>query len=123
MCFMAMENEVQSSPSSSSSLIDDNYDDDPSSMLIEMYENKNLYEKVSSLETCLIDYEFLKKNKKKILKNFLVHKDLLMIKMALDTTTLVLLQSKHILSKLLHPSPILVILIVVRVFLRPLGAL
>ncbi|KAI5683327.1 hypothetical protein M9H77_04555 [Catharanthus roseus] len=37
MCFMAMENEVQSSPSNSSSLVDDNSDDDPSSMLIEMY--------------------------------------------------------------------------------------
>ncbi|KAI5662759.1 hypothetical protein M9H77_22082 [Catharanthus roseus] len=37
MCFMAMENEVQSSPSNSSSLIDDNCDDDPSFMLIEMY--------------------------------------------------------------------------------------
>ncbi|KAI5681712.1 hypothetical protein M9H77_02940 [Catharanthus roseus] len=39
MCFMAKENEVQSSPSNSFSLIDDNYDVDPSSMLIEMYDN------------------------------------------------------------------------------------
>ncbi|KAI5671740.1 hypothetical protein M9H77_12104 [Catharanthus roseus] len=125
------------------SLIDDNCDVDPSSMLIEIYdkcknnskliflkkekecsnndfqklvlENKNLCEKVSSLEKCLIDYEFLKKkvnDEKKILKNFLVHKDLLMIKMALDTTILMLHQSKHILLKLLHPSPILFVLIV-----------
>ncbi|KAI5654030.1 hypothetical protein M9H77_31217 [Catharanthus roseus] len=35
ICFMPMENEVQSSPSNSFSLIDDNYDVDPSSMLIE----------------------------------------------------------------------------------------
>ncbi|KAI5666820.1 hypothetical protein M9H77_16673 [Catharanthus roseus] len=38
MCFMAMENEVQSSPSNPSSLIDDICDVDPSSMLIEMYD-------------------------------------------------------------------------------------
>ncbi|KAI5678401.1 hypothetical protein M9H77_09351 [Catharanthus roseus] len=88
-------------------------------------ENKNLCEKVSSLEKCFIDYEFLKKRvndltlciedllkEKKILKNFLVHKDLLMIKMALDTTTLMLHQSKHILLKLFHPSPIFVVPIV-----------
>ncbi|KAI5673417.1 hypothetical protein M9H77_13781 [Catharanthus roseus] len=37
ICFMAMENEVQSSPSNSSSLIDDICDDDPCTMLIEMY--------------------------------------------------------------------------------------
>ncbi|KAI5668180.1 hypothetical protein M9H77_18033 [Catharanthus roseus] len=37
LCFMAMENEVQSSPSNSSSLIDDICDDDPSTMLIKMY--------------------------------------------------------------------------------------
>ncbi|KAI5676773.1 hypothetical protein M9H77_07723 [Catharanthus roseus] len=38
--FMAMENEVQSSPSNSFSLIDDNCDDDPSPMLIEMEEEE-----------------------------------------------------------------------------------
>ncbi|KAI5678264.1 hypothetical protein M9H77_09214 [Catharanthus roseus] len=154
---MTMENEVQSSPSNFFNLIDDNCDVDPSSMLIEMYnensklicenksileslevlkkekecsnndfqklvlENKNLCEMVSSLEKCLIDYESLKKKEKKILKNFLVHKDILMINMALDTTTLMLLQSKHILLKLLHPSPIFVVLVLVRVVIRPLG--
>ncbi|KAI5653387.1 hypothetical protein M9H77_30574 [Catharanthus roseus] len=123
MCFMAMENEVQSSPSNSSSPIDDICDDHPRTMLIEMYENKKLCEKISSLEKCLVDHEVLKKKEKKILKNFSVHKDLPMIRMALDTTTLMLLQSKHILSKLLHLSPILVVLIVVKVVIRPLDAL
>ncbi|KAI5650637.1 hypothetical protein M9H77_36642 [Catharanthus roseus] len=37
ICFMALENEVQSSPSNSSNLIDDIYDDDPCTMLIETY--------------------------------------------------------------------------------------
>ncbi|KAI5680837.1 hypothetical protein M9H77_02064 [Catharanthus roseus] len=38
MCFIAMENEVQSSLSNPFSLIDDNCDVDPSSLLIEMYD-------------------------------------------------------------------------------------
>ncbi|KAI5667487.1 hypothetical protein M9H77_17340 [Catharanthus roseus] len=131
-----MENEVQSLPSNSSSLIDDICDNDPSTMLIEIYENKNLYEKVSSLEKCLVDYGVLKKKVddltlciekftqgKEILKNFSVQKDLLMIKMVLDTTTLMLFQSKYILSKLLHLSPIFVVLIMVKVVIRPLDAL
>ncbi|KAI5667141.1 hypothetical protein M9H77_16994 [Catharanthus roseus] len=37
ICFMALENEVQSLPSNSSNLIDDICDDDPFTMLIEMY--------------------------------------------------------------------------------------
>ncbi|KAI5659232.1 hypothetical protein M9H77_28025 [Catharanthus roseus] len=37
ICFMALENEVQSSPPNSSNLIDDICDDDPCTMLIEMY--------------------------------------------------------------------------------------
>ncbi|KAI5673734.1 hypothetical protein M9H77_14098 [Catharanthus roseus] len=37
ICFMALENEVQSSPSNSSKLIDDICEDDPYTMLIEMY--------------------------------------------------------------------------------------
>ncbi|KAI5654374.1 hypothetical protein M9H77_31561 [Catharanthus roseus] len=37
ICFMALENEVQSSPSNSSNLIDDICDDYPCTMLIEMY--------------------------------------------------------------------------------------
>ncbi|KAI5673337.1 hypothetical protein M9H77_13701 [Catharanthus roseus] len=57
ICFMAMENEVQSSPSNSFSLIDDNCDVDPSSMLIEMYDeckkvskrNKDLKNKIQFL--------------------------------------------------------------------------
>ncbi|KAI5657957.1 hypothetical protein M9H77_26750 [Catharanthus roseus] len=117
MCFMAMENEVQSSPSNSSSLIDDICDDDPSSMPIEMYENKRLCEKASSLEKCLVDYEVLKKK----VNDLTLY--LLLIKMALDTTTLMLLQSKHMLSKLLHLSPIFVVLIMVKVVIRPLDAL
>ncbi|KAI5681620.1 hypothetical protein M9H77_02848 [Catharanthus roseus] len=123
MCFMAMEYEVQSSPSNSFSLIDDICDDDLRTMLIEMYKNKKLCEKVTSLESCLVDYEVLKKKEEILLKNFSVHKDLPMIKMALDTTTLMLLQSKHILLKLLHLFPILVVLIVVKVDIRPLDAL
>ncbi|KAI5671403.1 hypothetical protein M9H77_11767 [Catharanthus roseus] len=51
MCFMAMENEVQSSPSNSSSLIDDICDDDPSTMLIEMYgECKKVYKRNKDLK-------------------------------------------------------------------------
>ncbi|KAI5683108.1 hypothetical protein M9H77_04336 [Catharanthus roseus] len=38
ICFMAMENEVQSSPYNSFNLVDDNCDVDPSSMLIVMYD-------------------------------------------------------------------------------------
>ncbi|KAI5671804.1 hypothetical protein M9H77_12168 [Catharanthus roseus] len=57
MCFMAMENEVQSSPSNSSSLIDDICDDNPRTMLIEMYgeckkvskRNKDLKNKTQTL--------------------------------------------------------------------------
>ncbi|KAI5681469.1 hypothetical protein M9H77_02697 [Catharanthus roseus] len=37
ICFMTLENEVQSSPSNSSNLIDDICNDDPCTMLIEMY--------------------------------------------------------------------------------------
>ncbi|KAI5677600.1 hypothetical protein M9H77_08550 [Catharanthus roseus] len=116
-CFMALEIEIQSSPSNFSSFIDDD-DDDPNSMLIEMYdelkkiskrnkelrnkiddllnensklacenktlleslevlknekdfsnkefqklvlENKNLCEKVFSLEKCMVEYNDLKK--------------------------------------------------------------
>ncbi|KAI5663567.1 hypothetical protein M9H77_22890 [Catharanthus roseus] len=125
MCFVALESEIQSSPSNFSSFIDDDDDgdddddDDPNSMLIELYdelkrisrrnkdlkskiddllnensklvcenktlleslevlknekdfsnkefqelilENKNLCEKVLSLEKCMIDYNDLKKN-------------------------------------------------------------
>ncbi|KAI5648593.1 hypothetical protein M9H77_34598 [Catharanthus roseus] len=55
MCFMTLENEVQSSSSNFSSLIDD--DDDPNSMLIEMYDelkkiskrNKELKNKIDDL--------------------------------------------------------------------------
>ncbi|KAI5677747.1 hypothetical protein M9H77_08697 [Catharanthus roseus] len=113
MCFMALESELQSSPSNFSSFIDDDDDDDPNFMLIEMYEelkkiskrnksddllnensklacenkplleslkvlknerifsnkefqklileNKNLCEKVLSLEKCMVDYNDLKK--------------------------------------------------------------
>ncbi|KAI5676491.1 hypothetical protein M9H77_07441 [Catharanthus roseus] len=60
LCFMAKENEVQSTPPNLSNQFDDN-DDDLNSLFIEMYGNKNLCEKVSSLEKCLIDYESLKK--------------------------------------------------------------
>ncbi|KAI5663880.1 hypothetical protein M9H77_23203 [Catharanthus roseus] len=38
ICFMALENEVQSSPPNSSSILDDDCDVDPSIMLIEMYD-------------------------------------------------------------------------------------
>ncbi|KAI5680848.1 hypothetical protein M9H77_02075 [Catharanthus roseus] len=117
MCFMAMENEVESLPSNSSSLIDDICGDGPSTMLIEMYENKKLCEKVSSLEKCLVDYEVLKKK----VNDLTLY--LIMIKMALDTTTIMFLQSKHILSQLLHLSPIFVVLTVVNVVIRPLDAL
>ncbi|KAI5653178.1 hypothetical protein M9H77_30365 [Catharanthus roseus] len=117
LCFMALENDVQSSPSNISNLVDDG-DDDINSLLIEMYhelekitkknkelknkidnlsnensilvcenktlveslevlkkekdfsklefqklvlENKNLCEKVLSLEKCMVDYNDLKK--------------------------------------------------------------
>ncbi|KAI5666782.1 hypothetical protein M9H77_16635 [Catharanthus roseus] len=82
MCFMALENEVQFLPSNLSNFVVVD-DDDPNSMLIEMYdelkkiskrtlkkekdfsnlefqklviENKNLCEKVLSLEKCMEDY-------------------------------------------------------------------
>ncbi|KAI5681200.1 hypothetical protein M9H77_02427 [Catharanthus roseus] len=67
LCFMALENEVQYSPSNSSSLIDDISDDDPCTMLIEMYGEceKKLCEKVHSLEKCIVDYDVLKKKNKR----------------------------------------------------------
>ncbi|KAI5678685.1 hypothetical protein M9H77_09635 [Catharanthus roseus] len=57
MCFMAIEDEVQSSPSNSFSSIDDICDDDPRTMLIELYgeckkvskRNKDLKNKTQAL--------------------------------------------------------------------------
>ncbi|KAI5682927.1 hypothetical protein M9H77_04155 [Catharanthus roseus] len=102
ICFMAMENKVQSSPSNSSSLIDDICDDDSCTMLIEMYgecgkENKKLCEKVHSLEKFMVDYDVLKKKVsdlttcvenftkgKESFEKLLALKDHLLIKMVLD---------------------------------------
>ncbi|KAI5667293.1 hypothetical protein M9H77_17146 [Catharanthus roseus] len=82
MCFMALESEVQSSPSKFSNFIDDDDDDDPNSMLIEMYDElkkiskrkKELKKKIDNLlnensklvcenETLLESLEVLKKEK------------------------------------------------------------
>ncbi|KAI5648340.1 hypothetical protein M9H77_34345 [Catharanthus roseus] len=84
LCFIAIENEVQSSPSNLSNFIDDDDDDDDdylNSLLIEMYhelekitkKNKELKNKIDnlsnensklvffSLEKCMVDYDDLKK--------------------------------------------------------------
>ncbi|KAI5676498.1 hypothetical protein M9H77_07448 [Catharanthus roseus] len=57
LCFMALENEVQSLPSNLSNLVDDDDDDDLNSLLIEMYhelekitkKNKELKNKIDNL--------------------------------------------------------------------------
>ncbi|KAI5657914.1 hypothetical protein M9H77_26707 [Catharanthus roseus] len=70
--------------------------------------NKNLCEKISFLEKCLIDYDVLKKKVsdltlcvekftkgKETLKNFLALKDHLLIKMVLDILIQIFSQNKH----------------------------
>ncbi|KAI5668705.1 hypothetical protein M9H77_18558 [Catharanthus roseus] len=81
LCFIAIENEVQSSHSNLSNFVDDDDDDDLNSLLIEMYheleritkKNKELKNKIDnlsnensklvffSLEKCMVDYDDLKK--------------------------------------------------------------
>ncbi|KAI5648748.1 hypothetical protein M9H77_34753 [Catharanthus roseus] len=124
ICFMALENEVQSSPSNSSNLIDNICDDDLCTMLIEMYGeckkcsnndfqilalgNKKLCEKVHTLEKSMVDYDVLKEKVsdlticvakftkgKKTLKNFSALKDHLLIKMVLDIMIPIISQNKH----------------------------
>ncbi|KAI5653000.1 hypothetical protein M9H77_30187 [Catharanthus roseus] len=83
MCFMVLENAIQSSPSNLSNFVDDdNDDDDPNSMLFEMYDelkkiskrNKELKHKIDILlndnsklvcenKTLLESLEVLKKEK------------------------------------------------------------
>ncbi|KAI5681511.1 hypothetical protein M9H77_02739 [Catharanthus roseus] len=67
ICFMALENEAQSSPPNSSNLIDDICDDDPCTMLIEMYGEceKRLCKKIHTLEKSMVDYDVLKEKNKR----------------------------------------------------------
>ncbi|KAI5681340.1 hypothetical protein M9H77_02567 [Catharanthus roseus] len=82
MCFTALKSEVQSSPSKLSNFVDDNDDDDPNSVLFEIYDelkkiskrNKELKNKIDNLlndnskpvcekKTLLESLEDLKKEK------------------------------------------------------------
>ncbi|KAI5653780.1 hypothetical protein M9H77_30967 [Catharanthus roseus] len=69
MYFMALESEVQSSPSNFSSfIIDDDDDDDPNSMLIEMYDElKKIFKRNKELKNKIDD--LLNENSKLICEN------------------------------------------------------
>ncbi|KAI5667280.1 hypothetical protein M9H77_17133 [Catharanthus roseus] len=118
MCFMAMENEVQSSPSNSSSLIDDNCDVDPSFMLIEMYDECKK-KKVNDLTLCIERFTQGKENFEKLISSQRSTYD----KHGSGYNHSNASSKQTYFVKGSYPSPIFVVVIVVRVVIRPLALL
>ncbi|KAI5681091.1 hypothetical protein M9H77_02318 [Catharanthus roseus] len=114
MYFMAMENEVQSSPSNPSSLIDDNCDIDPSSMLIEMYDECKK-KKMNDLTLCIERFTQGKEN----FENPLVSQRSPYDKNGIGYNHSNASSKQTYFVKASSSFPIFVVLIVVRVVIRP----